>query len=90
MAGERRTRPKTSGGWKRGRGHLRLEVEGGPDDRAPLVSLWCLKENERRRELGRQGASWADPGLLARAGKRPSAWKPSRAKRKRREKGWAS
>jgi hypothetical protein len=84
MAGERRTWPETAGGLKRGgRCHRRLEVEGGPDDWAPLVSLWCLKENERRRELGR-----CRP--LARAGKRPLAWKSSWAKRKkRREKGWA-
>jgi hypothetical protein len=40
MAGERRTRPVTAGGLKRGRGLPRLEVEGGPDHRAPPVSLW--------------------------------------------------
>jgi hypothetical protein len=37
-----------------------LEVGGGPDDRVPLASLWCLKEKERRHELGRRGAGWAE------------------------------
>jgi hypothetical protein len=85
MAGERRTRPETAGGLKRGGGHPRLEVEGGPDDRAPLVSLWCLKEKRETARAGPAGSRLGRCRPLARAGKRPLAWKPSRAKRKKKE-----
>jgi hypothetical protein len=63
-------------------------VGGGPDDRAPLVSLWCLKEKKkRRRELGWQGAGWADAGRLRAWGK--GRWPGSLCGLKEKKKGWA-
>jgi hypothetical protein len=51
MAWERRTRPVTVGGLDGGAATLRLEVAGGPDSRAPSVSVWCKKKKEAG-ELG--------------------------------------
>jgi hypothetical protein len=62
-------------------------VGGGPDDWAPLVSLWCLKEKERRCELGRRGAGWADAGRLRAGGK--GRWPGSlRGQKEKKKKGW--
>jgi hypothetical protein len=67
--GRRGRRGETAGGGAGCGAEEALEVGGGPDDRAPLVSLWCLKEKERQRELGRWGAGRADAGRLRARGK---------------------
>jgi hypothetical protein len=62
MAGERRTRPVTAGGFKRGAAIPRLEVEGGPDCGAPPASDRHKKKKGGDSAGPAVEASWAAAG----------------------------
>jgi hypothetical protein len=66
MARERRTRPVTAGGLKRGRGHPAAGGRGSLTA-GPHLSVPCCKKKKRRRGLGRRGNELGQHGPLARA-----------------------
>jgi hypothetical protein len=74
MVGERRTRPVTTGGLKRGAAIPRLEVEGDPDHGAPPVSLWRKKKKGGDSAGPAVEASWAAAGRKRVHRERPLAW----------------
>jgi hypothetical protein len=65
MAWERRTRPVTVDDLDGGATTPRLEAGGGPDGRAPSVSLWRKKKKDAG-ELGRRRGELSQRGPLAR------------------------